>query len=259
MENILYEKRGEVAILTLNRPQALNALDRQTLRSLAELIDVALADVLVKCLILTGAGEKSFAAGGDIGEMMTLSAAEADDFIISGQAVMDKVENCPLPVIAAVNGFALGGGCELALSCDIRLASPNAVFGLPEVGLGVIPGYGGIPRLVRTVGQAKAKELCFRGQPVKAAQALSIGLVNDIYPQEELLAASLAMATIIAANAPLAVRAAKEIANASVGLELGESAGLERAAFAKCFDTNDRRLAMQAFLEKKKTPRFTGS
>lgn len=204
MENILYEKRGEVAILTLNRPQALNALDRQTLRSMADMIDVALADALVKCLVLTGVGEKSFAAGGDIGEMMALSAAEAEDFIISGQAVMDRVENCPLPVIAAVNGFALGGGCELALCCDIRLASPNAVFGQPELGLGIIPGYGGIPRLVRTVGLAKAKEICFRGQPIKAAQALRIGLVKDVFPQEELLAAGLAMATIIAANAPLA-------------------------------------------------------
>jgi enoyl-CoA hydratase len=259
MENILYEKRGEVAILTLNRPQALNALDRRTMQSLAELLDESLADVKVKSLVLTGAGEKSFAAGADLEELMDLSPKEANEYIASGQAVMDKVENYPIPVIAAVNGFALGGGCELALSCDIRLASPNAVFGLPEVALGIIAGYGGIPRLVRTVGLAKAKEICFRGQPIKAGQALGIGLVNDLYPQEELLAASLAMATIIAANAPLAVRATKEIANASAGLELREIAGLERAAFAKCFDSNDRRLGMAAFKEKKKPRNFTGS
>jgi len=258
VEYLLYEVNDGVGILTINRPQALNALNSDVVRELtAQLDEIAGSDI--RCLILTGAGEKSFVAGADIAEMKDCNAAAAEAFSIEGNAVMEKLENLPMPVIAAVNGFALGGGCELALSCDIRLAADNAVFALPEVGLGILPGYGGVQRLARVIGIAKAKEMAFTTNRVKAPEALALGLVNAVVPAAELMEAAGQMAAKIASNAPVGVRAAKKVANDSVGLTLDKATRLECALFGECFNTQDQKEAMTAFVEKRKPAPFTGS
>lgn len=257
MKYILYERREQIGVLTVNRPEALNALNSSVVSELTRTLDEIAASDL-RCLIVTGAGEKAFVAGADIGEMKDLKPEEAAEFSIAGNTVMEKLESMPMPVIAAVNGFALGGGCELALSCDIRIASEKAVFSFPEVSLGILPGYGGIQRLAREVGLAKAKELVFTTNRVKAAEALSLGLVCAVVPPETLMDAALEMAGKIAANAPIGVRAAKVVANASVGLPLSESTRLEVKPFSDCFRTADQKEAMAAFVEKRKPAPFTG-
>lgn len=257
MENVLYERQGQVGLLTVNRPEALNALNSSVIQALHEALEeIASSDI--RCLIVTGAGEKAFVAGADIAEMKDLSPEQAKRFSEAGNAVMERLENLAMPVIAVVNGYALGGGCELALACDIRIASERSVFGLPETGLGILPGYGGIQRLVRTVGLSKAKELVFTGERLKADQALMMGLVNKVEPVENLMKAALHIAGKIASNAPVGVRYAKQIANRSAGLPLNKASRLEVETFAACFDTNDQRMAMEAFVNKRKPEAFIG-
>ena len=204
MEFITYEVEGQVGIITINRPKALNALNSAVLDELDATIDGVDLDA-VRCLILTGAGEKSFVAGADIAEMSTLTKEEGEAFGKKGNDIFRKIETLPIPVIAAVNGFALGGGCEISMSCDIRICSDNAVFGQPEVGLGITPGFGGTQRLARLVGPGMAKQMIYTARNIKADEAYRIGLVNAVYPQEELMPAAKKMAAGIAKNAPIAV------------------------------------------------------
>lgn len=209
MNYIKYEQKEFVGVLTIDREKALNALNSQVLSELEEALD-AVSIENTRCLIITGAGEKSFVAGADISEMSTLTKAEGKAFGEKGNAVFRKIESFPIPVIAAVNGFALGGGCELSLSCDIRIASENAVFAQPETGLGITPGFGGTQRLARTIGIGKAKEMLYTCGKVKADEALALGLVNAVYPADQLMDECLKLAGKIARNAPIAVRAAKK-------------------------------------------------
>lgn len=257
MEYLQYTKQDAIGILMVNRPKALNALNSGVIDEMAGLlVEIAASDI--RCLILTGAGEKAFVAGADIGEMRDLNAAEGEAFSDKGNAIMEQIERLPMPTIAAVNGFALGGGCELALSCDIRIAADNASFSLPEVGLGIMPGFGGVQRLVRTVGLAKAKELAFTTNRVKADEACRLGLVNQVVPAAELMGIAMEMAQKIASNAPFGVRAVKKIANDSSGLPLERATRLEGKLFGACFSTQDQKMGMTAFLEKRKPDPYTG-
>lgn len=257
MQYLIYDVNDHVGLLTINRPEALNALNSAVVAELsAQLKEIAQSDV--RCLILTGAGEKAFVAGADIAEMKDLEPAAAKKFSEEGNEVMEALENLPMPVIAAVNGFALGGGCELALSCDIRIASEKASFALPEVGLGILPGYGGVQRMVRAVGLAKAKELAFTTDRIKAEEALRIGLVNQVVSVEKLTDKAQEMAGKIAANAPFGVRAVKKMANESVGLLLSEATRRESEIFGACFETQDQKEGMTAFVEKRKHEPYTG-
>ena len=206
----------------------------------------------VRCLILTGAGSKSFVAGADIGEMSSLSKAEGASFGKKGNDVFLKLENFPIPVIAAVNGFALGGGCEVSMSCDIRICSDNAVFGQPEVGLGITPGFGGTQRLARLVGAGMAKQMIYTARNIKADEAFRIGLVNAVYTQEELLPAAEKMAASIAKNAPIAVRNCKVAINEGLALEMDKAVEIEEKLFGDCFETEDQRYGMAFFLDKNK-------
>lgn len=259
MNTLLYESRGHIGILTINRPQALNAFNSEMVDELLALFP-DLAKEKPRCLIITGAGDKAFMAGADIAEMNALPFDRAVHYYCdASNAAMEAVEQFPAPVIAAVNGYALGGGNELALSCDIRLASENAVFAQPEVSLGIMPGSGGIQRLMRAVGPGKAKELLYTTNRLKAEEALAVGLVNAVYSREDLMPAALAMAEKIAANAPVGVQSTKKIANASIGMTLPDSYRLELEAFGDCFKTNDQKMAMTAFVEKRKPEPFTGS
>lgn len=258
MSTLLYEEKDSVGLLTVNRPVVLNALSHQVIKDLYEALScIEKSDV--RCLILTGAGEKSFVAGADVAEMAELDAAGGAALCVNGNAVMHKLETLPMPVIAAVNGFALGGGLELALSCDIRLASENASFALPEVSLGIIPGYGGLQRLARLIGPGMANELAFSSRRIKADEALSIGLVNAVYSQSELKNEACSLAAKIAAGAPLAVRAAKRVLNLSIGLPLTGSHLIECNDFAMCFATRDQKIAMSAFVNKVKPGPFIGA
>lgn len=252
-----YEQKGFVGLVTLNRPQALNVLKMAVLEELEVLLD-GLDTVRTRCLVITGAGEKAFAAGADIGDMLALDKTGAAAHSARGNAILTKLEACPVPTIAAVNGFALGGGCELAMACDIRLASEKAVFAQPEVGLGITAGFGGTFRLARLVGPAVAKELLFTGQKINAATAERMGLVNRVCADNALLDEALALAEKIAAAAPLAVRATKRAINGGLGRASGAAATLEAACFADCFESRDQKNAMAAFVEKRKAPPFTG-
>ena len=205
-----------------------------------------------RALILTGAGEKSFVAGADIGEMSSLSKAEGEAFGKKGNDVFLKIENFPIPVIAAINGFALGGGCEISMSCDIRICSDNALFGQPEVGLGITPGFGGTQRLARIVGVGVAKELIYTARNIKADEALRIGLVNAVYPQAELMDEAMKLASTIAGNAPIAVRNCKKAINDGLDAAMDDAIVIEEKLFGDCFDTNDQQKAMANFLEKDK-------
>ena len=251
MEFINYEVDGAVAVLTINRPKALNALNSTVLDELSETIDsIDLNEV--RALIVTGAGEKSFVAGADIGEMSTLTKAEGEAFGKKGNDVFRKLETLPIPVIAAVNVFALGGGCEISLACDIRICSENAVFGQPEVGLGITPGFGGTQRLARTVGVGMAKQLIYTARNIKAPEALRIGLVNAVYPIEELMGAAKKMASIIASNAPIAVRNCKKAINDGLQTDIDSGIEIEEKLFGDCFETEDQRYGMAFFLDRNK-------
>ena len=243
MEFILYEQKGAVGTITINRDKALNALNSTVLDELNETLDAVNLDE-VRCLILTGAGQKSFVAGADIGEMSTLTKAEGEAFGKKGNDVFRKLETFPIPVIAAVNGFALGGGCEISMSCDIRICSENAVFGQPEVGLGITPGFGGTQRLARLVGAGMAKQMIYTARNIKADEALRIGLVNAVYPQEELMAAAEKMAAGIAKNAPIAVRNCKKAINEGLDADMDEAIVIEEKLFGDCFETEDQRYGM---------------
>ena len=251
MEFVLYEVKGQVGIITINREKALNALNSTVLDELDKTLDSVDLDT-VRCLILTGAGEKSFVAGADIGEMSTLTKAEGEAFGKKGNDVFRKLETFPIPVIAAVNGFALGGGCEISMSCDIRICSDNAVFGQPEVGLGITPGFGGTQRLARIVGPGMAKQMIYTARNIKADEALRIGLVNAVYPQSELMAAAEKMASGIAKNAPIAVRNCKKAINEGLEVGMDEAIVIEEKLFGDCFETEDQKYGMAFFLDKNK-------
>ena len=255
MEFITYEAEGQIGIITINRPKALNALNSTVLEELDKTLD-AVDLQTVRCLILTGAGEKSFVAGADIGEMSTLTKAEGEAFGKKGNDVFRKLATFPIPVIAAVNGFALGGGCEISMSCDIRICSENAVFGQPEVGLGITPGFGGTQRLARIVGTGKAKEMIYGARNIKAEEAYRIGLVNNVYPLEELMPAAKKLAATIARNAPIAVRNAKRAINEGLQVDMDQAVVIEEKLFGNCFETYDQKEGMAAFLEKRKVEAF---
>ncbi len=245
------ERKDKVAVVTIDRPQALNALNPEVLADLKAAFE-AIDQNEVRCVVLTGAGEKSFVAGADIGSMSTMTKAEGEAFGKLGNDIFLMIENFPLPVIAAVNGFALGGGNELCMSCDIRICSDNAMFGQPEVGLGITPGFGGTQRLARLVGMGMAKQLLYTARNIDAAEALRIGLVNAVYPQAELMDAALKMASTIARNAPIAVRACKKAANEGISLPIDKAVEVEEKLFGDCFETHDQVEGMACFLSREK-------
>ena len=250
-EFIKYEQDGFVGVITIDRPKALNALNSQVLEELEETFKAIDLDA-VRAVVLTGAGEKSFVAGADIGEMSTLTKAEGEAFGKKGNDIFRFIETFPIPVIAAVNGFALGGGCEISMSCDIRICSDNAIFGQPEVGLGITPGFGGTQRLARIVGVGMAKQLIYTARNIKADEALRIGLVNAVYPQDELLDQAKKLASIIAANALIAVRNCKKAINDGLDADMDQAIVIEEKLFGDCFETEDQKAAMANFLEKDK-------
>ena len=256
MTNVLLEKKGHIAVATINRPKALNALNSQVLEDIDQLVEQVKADDEIRALVITGSGEKAFVAGADIGEMSTLTKEGGEAFGKHGNDVFRAIETLPIPTIAAVNGFALGGGCELALSCDIILASEKAKFGQPEVGLGITPGFSGTQRLPRRVGIAKAKELIFSGKMIDAQQAKEIGLVNAVYAPEELLNGAVAMAKSFTANAPIAVKYSKACIDRGMQMDIDDGIALENELFAMCFATADQKEGMSAFVEKRKEKHF---
>ncbi|WP_300344585.1 enoyl-CoA hydratase-related protein [Fusobacterium sp.] len=255
MEFVTYEQEGFVGIVTINRPKALNALNSKVLEELNETFDQVDLKT-TRALIITGSGTKSFVAGADIAEMSTLTKAEGEAFGKKGNDVFRKIETFPIPVIGAINGFALGGGCEISMSCDIRICSENAVFGQPEVGLGITPGFGGTQRLARIIGVGKAKEMIYSAKNIKADEAYRIGLVNDVYPQEELMEMAKKLANKIAKNAPIAVRACKAAINEGLDVDMDKAIVVEEKAFGSCFETEDQKEGMNAFLEKRKVEGF---
>ena len=256
-DNVLYEKKGAIAYVTLNRPKVLNALNKATIAELNEVFEDARDDAAVRGVILTGAGEKAFAAGADIGEMVGDTPAEAEVKTRQGQRLTTLIENLGKPVVAAVNGFALGGGCELAMACTIRIAVEAARFGQPEVNIGIIPGYGGTQRLPRLVGKGRALQLILTGEMIDAQEAHRIGLVNEIVAGADLIARAEAILNRVDANAPVAVKLAIEAANRGLDSSLAEGLNLEATLFARCVATEDMKEGVAAFREKRK-PRFLG-
>ncbi|AQS53779.1 Short-chain-enoyl-CoA hydratase [Jeotgalibaca dankookensis] len=251
-ETLLIEKKDGIGTLTINRPKSLNALNSQVLQELHDAFIAIDQDKDIHVLIVTGSGEKAFVAGADIKEMKEKHALAGREFSNFGNKVFSLLDNLSQPTIAAVNGFALGGGCELALACDIRIGSENAKFGQPEVGLGIIPGFGGTQRLSRLVGPAKAKELIYTGKVIKSEEAETIGLLNAVVPIEELLDEANKMATMILKQAPLAVKASKEAINRGLEMDLSHALALEAEMFGILFSTEDQKEGMTAFTEKRK-------
>ena len=251
MSFVNVELQGAVAVLTIDRPKALNALNPEVLADLKAAFE-GIDQNAVRCVVLTGAGDKSFVAGADIGSMSTMTKAEGTDFGKTGNDIFLMIESFPLPVIAAVNGFALGGGCELAMSCDIRICSDNAMFGQPEVGLGITPGFGGTQRLPRIVGLGMAKQLLYTARNIDANEALRIGLVNAVVPQAELMDTAVKMANTIAKNAPIAVRGCKEAVNKGMQVSIDEGVAIEEKIFGDCFETHDQVEGMACFLSREK-------
>ena len=249
------EQRGSIGILTMNRPEALNALNDQVLRDLDAALDAVEANDEILVVILTGAG-RSFVAGADIGQMKDFTSVQAKKFGAYGNSVFLKLENFPKPVIAAVNGFALGGGCELAMSCDIRLASEKAKFGQPEVGLGITPGFAGTQRLPRIVGVSKAMELILTAKVIKADEAKAIGLVSEVYPAEELMDKAMELANAICANAQIAVQESKRCIRMGMQTDIATGSAFEAEAFGVCCGTADKDEGMGAFLEKRAEKHF---
>jgi enoyl-CoA hydratase len=256
-ENILYEKRDEIAFITFNRPKVLNALNRKTMEEFEQVLLDARADEAVRVLILTGAGGKSFVAGADIGELSQQTPVEGKEFSLYGQGVIHLLETMGKPSICAINGFALGGGCEVALACTIRISSKTAKLGQPEVKLGILPGYGGTQRLARLCGKGVAHELCLSGEMIGADEALRVGLVNHVYGPAELLPAAEALAKKIIANAPVAVRYAMEAIERGVEMPQEEGLFLEATLFGLACATEDMREGTKAFLEKR-AAKFVG-
>ena len=251
METILLNVEGHVATITINRPKALNALSTQVLTELNEALNEVDANKDVYALVITGAGEKSFVAGADIAEMKDLDAKGGEEFGLLGNRVFRRIENLDKPVIAAISGFALGGGCELAMACDIRIASEKAKFAQPEAGLGITPGFGGTQRLPRIVGLGKAKEMIYTCAMIKADEALRIGLVNKVVPLENLMEEARKMASVICANAPIAVKYCKDAINRGMQVDIDKAIEIEANDFGKCFDSEDQVEGMTAFLERR--------
>jgi enoyl-CoA hydratase len=256
-ENLLLEKEGALAILYVNRPKALNALNKDTLLEMKDAITSIKNDPEVDVLIVTGAGDKSFVAGADIAFMQSLTAVEAREFGALGQEVFRMIEAMEKPSIAAVNGFALGGGCELAMCCDFRIASSKAKFGQPEVGLGITPGFGGTQRLPRLVGSGMARQMLYTADVINASEALRIGLVNNVVAPEELMDVVKGIAGRIISKGKLAVRFSKVAANEGLQTDIDRAMTIEADLFGLCFSTEDQKEGMGAFIEKR-SPKFTG-
>jgi enoyl-CoA hydratase/carnithine racemase len=255
--NVLYETKGSIAYVTLNRPKVLNALSQGAWADLKTAFEQARDDAVVLGVILTGAGNKAFIAGEDISELARATSVDAEKSSRSGQAVLDLIENLGKPVIAAVNGFALGGGCETAMACTIRVAAEHAQFGQPEVKLGIPPGAGGTQRLPRLIGKGRALQIILSGEMISAEEAHRIGLVNEVVPADQLIPRCEAILKQILANAPLAVRFALEAVNKGMETSLAAGLALEASVFAICAGTEDKREGTAAFLEKR-APRFQG-
>ena len=250
-QTLRYEKQENIGILTINRPEALNALNSTVIGDLEQAITEVEKDAELGALIITGEG-RSFVAGADIGEQLPLDVAGGRKWGQRGSALMRRIEKLEIPTIAAVNGFALGGGCELSMSCDIRICADTAVFGQPEAGLGITPGFGGTQRLARLVGPGMAKQLIYTAKNIKADEALRIGLVNAVYPAQELLPAAEKLAGTIVKNAPIAVRACKKAINDGLQVDMDRAVTIEEKLFGSCFETADQKEGMGAFLEKRK-------
>ena len=255
MSFVTLEQKGPIGLITMNRPEALNALNDQVIRDLDAVLDQVEAREDILVAVITGSG-RSFVAGADIGQMSELTAAQAKEFGVLGNRVFLKLEQLTKPTIAAVNGFALGGGCELAMACDIRIASEKAKFGQPETGLGITPGFGGTQRLPRIVGASRAMELILTAKTISAAQAREIGLVSEVYPPEELMDRALELANAIAANAQVAVRQSKAAIRRGLQTDMATGAAFESEAFGLCFSTQDQKDAMNAFVNKEKFTAF---
>jgi enoyl-CoA hydratase len=251
LKNIVFEKEDNIALVIINRPKALNALNTEVLKELDAVIDVLESDDEIRSVILKGSGDKAFIAGADIAEMKDLTEEQGREFGKLGNKIFRRLEKLDKPVIAAISGFALGGGCELALACDIRIASDKAKFAQPEAGLGITPGFGGTQRLSRVVGAAKAKELIYTGEMIKAEEAYRIGLVNKVVPLEALLEEAKAMAKKIAANAPIALKLCKDAIDRGTQVDIDKAIEIEVEDFAKCFSTEDQKEGMSAFLERR--------
>jgi enoyl-CoA hydratase len=251
-KNVLVEVKENVAVVTINREAKLNALNTETILELTCLFEGLANQNDVKCIILTGAGNRAFVAGADISEMANMSVLDAKEFANRGHRLMNTIENMPVPVIAAVNGYALGGGTEIALACDFIYASDKAKFGLPEVGLGVFPGFGGTQRLTKRVGPAKAKELILSGEMIDACKAYEFGIVNKVVEADKLMEETIAVAKKIASKAPFAIRLAKELIDVATNIDLKRGLKMEADYFSLCFATEDQKEGMKAFLEKRK-------
>jgi enoyl-CoA hydratase/carnithine racemase len=250
-ENLKFEKKNQIAYVTVSRPKVLNALNMATMEELHRAFTLVKNDADVRVAILTGDGDKAFIAGADINELATQQAVQGKEYASRGQAVLDLIENCGKPVIACVNGFALGGGCEVAMACTMRIASDNAKLGQPEVKLGIIPGYGGTQRLPRLVGKGLAQQILLTGEIISAQEALRIGLVNEVLPQAELIGRAEAIAAKIIANAPLAIQYVIESVNKGMEMTLQEGLFLEASLFGLCCATEDKNEGTKAFLEKR--------
>jgi len=257
-ENIVYDVKEGIATITFNRPKALNALNGALLAELYLALDTIAANEDIRILVLTGAGDKSFVAGADISELATFDSLKAKSFARSGHDIINKLQLLPITVIAAVNGFALGGGTEIAIACDFIYASTNAKFGQPEINLGVIPGFGGTQRLPRLIGTAMAKELIFTGKMISAEEALQIGLVNKVVSQDKLMEEVMKTASIIATKGKVSLREAKQAVNKGMNVDLATGCGIEIDAFALCYASPDAKEGTAAFLEKRKAE-FKGS
>ncbi|NNK84866.1 MAG: enoyl-CoA hydratase/isomerase family protein [Desulfobacterales bacterium] len=257
-ENIIFESSDGIATITFNRPKALNALNDALLKEFSQALDDIAKNEDVRVLILTGAGEKAFVAGADITELSTFNPLQAKAFSLKGHKTIDKLQKLAIPVIAAVNGFALGGGSELALACDFIYASDHAVFGLPEINLGIMPGFGGTQRLPRLIGTNMAKEMIFTGKMVKADEACKIGLVNKVCSAESLMDEVVKTATTIAVKGKVSLRCAKHAVNTGMNSDLKTGCNMEIDAFALCFSSEDAKEGTGAFLEKRKA-KFKGS
>jgi enoyl-CoA hydratase len=256
-QNLLIGNEEGIATITFNRPKALNALNGVLLDELSQALDTVAADERIRVLVLTGAGEKAFVAGADISELAKFDALQGKYFAQKGQSVIHKINALPIPAIAAVNGYALGGGSEVALACDFIYASENASFGLPEINLGLIPGFGGTQRLSRLIGSNRAKELIYTGKIIPAKKALELGIVNRVLASDELMQAVMETARLIATKGKVALRAAKQAVNVGLNTDLATGLSIEQDAFALCMASEDAKEGTQAFLEKRK-PLFKG-
>ena len=255
--HIIFDIAGPIATITINRPKALNALNTEVLNELCHAVDATSANEAIRALILTGSGEKAFVAGADITELAELNALSAKQFVANGHKTMAALQNLSIPVIAAVNGFALGGGLELALSCDFIYASENAKFGLPEITLGLIPGFGGTQRLARLIGKNRAKEMIFTGKMIASEEAAQMGFVNRVVPAEELMASAQKTASAMASKGKVSLNMAKQIINQGLDVDLATGCKMEIDAFALCVASEDAQEGTRAFLEKRK-PDFKG-